>query len=62
MNRMQPCASLAADSAIQIYGGMGLTVVETNEWGGLMLTLVLATVTIIVSLPLGVVFRTGAFS
>jgi general L-amino acid transport system permease protein len=41
------------------YGGMGLTVVETNEWGGLMLTLVLATVTIIVSLPLGVVFALG---
>ena len=40
-------------------GGFGLEVVDTAQWGGLMLTMVLATVTIVVSLPLGIVFALG---
>ncbi len=42
-----------------LYGGMGLRVVDTAQWGGLFLTLVLATVSIVVSLPLGIVFALG---
>ena len=40
-------------------GGFGLEIVDTAQWGGLMLTMVLATVTIVVSLPLGIVFALG---
>jgi general L-amino acid transport system permease protein len=40
-------------------GGLGLETVETSQWGGLMLTLVLAMVTIVVALPLGVLFALG---
>jgi general L-amino acid transport system permease protein len=42
-----------------LYGGMGLPEVRTSLWGGLMLTLVLATVGIVVSLPVGVVLALG---
>lgn len=41
------------------YGGFGLEVVETSQWGGLFLTLVLASVSIFVALPLGVVLALG---
>lgn len=42
------------------YGGyFGLEVVETSEWGGLFLTLVLASVSIFVALPLGIVLALG---
>jgi len=42
------------------YGGVfGLEVVETNQWGGLMLTLILATIGIVLSLPLGVLLALG---
>ncbi len=41
------------------HGGFGLEIVDTAQWGGLMLTLVLATVTIVVSLPLGILFALG---
>ncbi|WP_206378257.1 amino acid ABC transporter permease [Sneathiella limimaris] len=41
------------------YGGVGLQVVETSEWGGLFLTLVLASVSIFVALPLGIVLALG---
>ncbi|MCR9212581.1 MAG: amino acid ABC transporter permease [Proteobacteria bacterium] len=42
------------------YGGtFGLTQVETSEWGGLFLTLVLASVSIFVALPLGIVLALG---
>ena len=37
-----------------LHGGLGLDVVETRLWGGLMLTLVLATTGIVASLPLGI--------
>jgi general L-amino acid transport system permease protein len=42
------------------YGGaFGLIVVETRLWGGLFLTLVIAGVGIVVSLPLGIVLALG---
>jgi len=43
-----------------IHGGsFGLDVVETNKWGGLMLTLILSSVGIVASLPLGIIFALG---
>lgn len=42
-----------------IYGGLGLEVVETDKWGGLLLTIVIAAVGIVASFPIGVVFALG---
>ena len=43
-----------------LFGGYaGLPVVETHKWGGLMVTLVIALVGIVVSLPIGVVLALG---
>jgi general L-amino acid transport system permease protein len=44
-----------------LYGApsLGLEVVETTKWGGLLLTLVIAVVGIVVSLPLGVILALG---
>jgi general L-amino acid transport system permease protein len=43
-----------------LYGGsFGLPVVETSRWGGLMLTLVIAIVGIVASLPLGILLALG---
>ncbi len=45
---------------VLFYGGsFGLTVVTTDQWGGLMLTLIIASVGIVASLPLGVVLALG---
>ncbi len=44
---------------ILLYGGLGLPVVETSRWGGLMLTLVLSTTGIVASLPIGVLLALG---
>jgi general L-amino acid transport system permease protein len=42
------------------YGGIfGLRVVETAKWGGLMLTLIIATVSILASVPLGIFLALG---
>ena len=42
------------------YGGaFGLTVVDTHNWGGLSLTLILSGVGIVASLPIGVVLALG---
>jgi general L-amino acid transport system permease protein len=42
------------------YGGvLGLQVVHTSRWGGLFLTLVIAGVGIVASLPLGILFALG---
>ncbi len=41
------------------YGGFGLVEVDTSLWGGLMLTLILATTGIAASLPIGVVLALG---
>ena len=42
-----------------LTGGLGLKSVETSLWGGLMLTLVIAIVGNVVSLPLGIVLALG---
>ena len=44
-----------------LYGApsLGLPIVETSKWGGLLLTLVIASVGIVVSLPLGILFALG---
>jgi general L-amino acid transport system permease protein len=43
-----------------LYGGsFGLPSVETPKWGGLMLTLVIAVIGIVASLPIGVVLALG---
>ncbi len=42
-----------------LFGGLGLATVETALWGGLMLTLVLGTVGIVFSLPIGIVLALG---
>ena len=44
---------------ILIYGGFGLPIVTTDKWGGLMLTLIVATITIIISFPIGIVLALG---
>ncbi|MGL5080911.1 MAG: amino acid ABC transporter permease [Microcoleaceae cyanobacterium] len=42
-----------------ISGGLGLKPVETSLWGGLMLTLLMSVISILLSLPLGVVLALG---
>ena len=42
-----------------LAGGLGLTPVGTENWGGFMLTLVIAMVGIVLSLPIGVVLALG---
>ncbi|NJR25246.1 MAG: amino acid ABC transporter permease [Richelia sp. CSU_2_1] len=42
-----------------IKGGLGLREVETNDWGGLVLTLFLAIISIVLSFPLGVLLALG---
>ncbi|MBX6321180.1 MAG: amino acid ABC transporter permease [Rhodospirillaceae bacterium] len=44
---------------VLLYGGFGLPEVRTALWGGLMLTLVLAVVGIVASLPIGVLLALG---
>lgn len=45
-----------------IGGGFGLQTVDQSLWGGLMLSILLATVGIIVSIPLGILLALGRFS
>ncbi len=46
--------------ATLLYGGVfGLEVVETHRWGGLLITLVIALVGIIASLPIGILLALG---
>lgn len=42
-----------------IGGGLGLQVVDTSKWGGLLLTLVLSVVGILVSVPFGILLALG---
>jgi general L-amino acid transport system permease protein len=42
-----------------LYGGLGLPIQETRLWGGLTLTLILGTISIVFSLPLGIVLALG---
>ena len=45
---------------ILLSGGiLGLGYVETNQWGGLLVTLVIAVTGIVVSLPLGILLALG---
>ena len=44
---------------VLFYGGMGLPVVETHKWGGLMLTLILATIGMFFALPFGIILALG---
>ncbi len=45
---------------IILHGGyFGLPVVETSKWGGLLLTLILASVGIILSFPIGIILALG---
>ncbi|WP_372880972.1 amino acid ABC transporter permease [Psychromonas sp.] len=46
-------------SFILIHGGLGLEIVETEQWGGLMLTIVVASVGIVASFPIGIVLALG---
>ena len=46
-------------SFILISGGLGLETVETEQWGGLMLTIIVASVGIIASFPIGIVLALG---
>ncbi|WP_331776002.1 amino acid ABC transporter permease [Sulfurospirillum sp. 1612] len=48
---------------ILIRGGFfGLNVVDTNKWGGLMLTIIVAAVGIVCSFPIGILFAFGRSS
>ena len=42
-----------------LYGGLGLPIVETREWGGLMLTLFLAIYAGLIAVPLGILLAMG---
>lgn len=44
-----------------IGGGLGLEIVDQSRWGGLMLSLLLAIIGIIVSIPLGILLALGRF-
>ena len=44
---------------VMLSGGLGLEAVETRLWGGLFLTLVIAGVGIVLSLPIGVMLALG---
>jgi general L-amino acid transport system permease protein len=42
-----------------LYGGMGLEIVETDKWGGFVLTVIIGVVGIVASLPLGILLALG---
>jgi len=42
-----------------VAGGLGLEHVETDKWGGLLLTIIVASVGIIASFPIGILFALG---
>ena len=45
-----------------LYGGFGLRVVETREWGGLMLTVFLSVYGALIAVPLGILLALGRAS
>lgn len=51
--------SLPIITYILVAGGFGLEVVETDKWGGLLLTVIVASVGIVASFPIGVLFALG---
>ena len=44
---------------VLVAGGFGLEPVETSKWGGLLLTIIVASVGIIASFPIGILFALG---
>jgi general L-amino acid transport system permease protein len=44
---------------ILFHGGLGLEIVETHKWGGLMLTLILAIIGMFFALPIGIILALG---
>ena len=46
-------------SFILLSGGFGLEVIPTSKWGGLLLTIVVASVGIVASFPIGILFALG---
>jgi len=44
---------------ILLHGGLGLQIIPTQKWGGLLLTIVVASVGIIASFPIGIMFALG---
>lgn len=44
---------------ILVSGGFGLEHVETEKWGGLLLTIIVASVGIVASFPIGILFALG---
>lgn len=46
-------------SVVLLYGGFGLDIIPTTKWGGLLLTIVVASVGIIISFPIGIIFALG---
>lgn len=46
-------------SFILLYGGLGLEVIPTTKWGGLLLTILVASVGIVASFPIGILFALG---
>ena len=56
---IQTVAVLAVVGVWLLHGGLGLKVVETRQWGGLMLTLFLAVYAGLIAVPLGIVLALG---
>ncbi len=52
-------ASFPIVSFFLIYGGLGLEIIPTSKWGGLLLTIVVASVGIVASFPIGILFALG---
>ncbi|QKF81026.1 amino acid ABC transporter permease [Halarcobacter ebronensis] len=46
-------------SLLLLHGGLGLEIIPTQKWGGLLLTIVVASVGILASFPIGIVFALG---
>ncbi len=59
MNALLLLMPFPVASFFLLYGGLGLPVVETPLWGGLMVTLVLSFVGIAVSFPFGILLALG---
>lgn len=44
---------------VLLYGGLGMQEIETDKWGGLMLTIVIGITGIVASLPIGILLALG---
>ncbi|NTF41869.1 amino acid ABC transporter permease [Rhizobium sp. AC27/96] len=59
LNLLLAFIALPVVSFFLLHGGFGLEVVETERWGGLLVTLVISFVAIAVSFPFGIVLALG---